>query len=65
MGIDNYMGRSNDLTEYRAWHDHQDEILRRLQEAVERGGQEELEAEKERIVREDAERLYNGTLERL
>ena len=45
--------------DYKAWHEKQDAIEARLKEALERGGQEELEAERRRIEEEDYDRLMN------
>ena len=59
LGLDQNGGNPEDLAGYRAWQERQTSIQMRLKEAVERGGQEELEAERRRIAQEEYDRLMN------
>lgn len=59
LSIDGYAAETEDLERYNAWHERQDEMQARLKEAAERGGQEELEAERRRIVEEEYNRVMN------
>ena len=59
LGLDENGGDPEDVIRYREWQERQDLLQTRLKEAVKRGGQEELEAERRRIAQEEYDRIMN------
>ena len=53
-----YQPYPDDLTEYQAWHERQDNVQDRLRNAIERGGPEEMDRESRRIANEDYDAAY-------